>query len=41
MAKQETRVQEPFHRRTGIVSKTNEQVVNRGYDVNDLAGNLN
>lgn len=38
---QETKAREPFHWRTAIAYKTRERVVNRGYDVNELAGNLN
>ncbi len=36
----ETRAREPFHWRTAIAYKTRQRVVNRGYDVNELAGNL-
>ena len=36
----ETPVKESFHWRTAVAYKTRERVVNRGYDVNELAGNL-
>jgi len=37
---QDNREKEPFHWRTAIAYKTRERVVVRGYDVNELAGNL-
>ena len=40
MTPQETKAREPFHWRTAIAYKTRERIVNRGYDVNELAGNL-
>ena len=36
----EHKQQEPFHWRTGIAYKTRDQIVVRGYDLNDLTGNL-
>ena len=32
--------QDPFHWRTGIAYKTRDRIVVRGYDLNDLTGNL-
>ena len=40
MTEQETKAREPFHWRTAIAYKTRERVAVRGYDVNELAGNL-
>lgn len=34
------REREPFHWRTGIAYKTKDKIVVRGYDLNDLTGNL-
>ena len=41
MVPQAAKAREPFHWRTAIAYKTRERVANRGYDVNELAGNLN
>ena len=40
MVPQAAKAREPFHWRTAIAYKTRERVANRGYDVNELAGNL-
>ena len=31
---------EPFHWRTAIASQTKDRIVVRGYDINDLTGNV-
>ena len=36
----ERKQQEPFHWRTGVAYKTRDRIVVRGYDLNDLTGNL-
>lgn len=37
---EEKKQREPFHWRTGIAYKTRDRIVVRGYDLNDLTGNL-
>ncbi|MFQ5849604.1 MAG: citryl-CoA lyase [Candidatus Binatia bacterium] len=36
----EKKQREPFHWRTGVAYKTRDRIVVRGYDLNDLTGNL-